>query len=654
MLKSRADRAVFIEEGAGKRVLSGFWDLLVKTIALATAIFYLYTALVGQLGPEYHRGIFVLAIVVMIFLLYPATSRSPKDRPSLFDILMVLLTILSVGYWIWEYTDLVYRVGAYLPRDFWFGVIGLIVCLEAGRRVTGWLIPILGGLALLYGLYGNYIPGVFGHRGFTIKRLVEYIYLTSEGLFGVMASVLPSYVLLFLLLGAFLKVSGVGQFFIDVPMSLAGRSTGGPAKVAVVASGLFGSINGSVLANTVSTGSITIPLMKKVGYRPHVAAAVETAASTGGMIMPPIMGAGAFLMVELTGVPYTQIVKVSFIPGILFFLSIFFIVHFEAKRSRIPGIPKAEIPVFKEVIRRGWYLIAPFVILVVLLFSGFSPNYSAFWTIVSVIVVSWFRPETRMGLRQVANSLIDGMMSALTVGSLMGAIGIFIGIVVITAAGLKFSNALIGLSGGNLFLALALVGLAALVLGMGMPITPAYLLLAVLAAPALKTMGADLLAAHLAIFWLSATSNITPPVCLGAYCAAGIANASPWKTAFTAFRFGLILLLMPFLFIFEDHFLLTGLWYQNLWAVVFTTLGVIGYSAWTMRYAFTETTIPEFCLLFAVWIALLWPMWQVEAIGLVLGALFIIVHWLRYRNLRRPPEFESGPREKPLGPGKGA
>ena len=632
MTDSPAGQEIRVEEGALKRELAEPWSLLAKCIAFATAAFYLYTSLMGQLGPEYHRGVFVVATLTLIFLLYPATSRSPRRRPSALDLVLAVLTVISIGYWVVEYPELSYRVGDYLPRDFWFGALGLFLAMEAGRRVTGIVIPILGGIALMYGLFGNLVPGVFGHRGFTVKRLVEYIYLTSEGLFGVMASVLPSYVLLFLLLGAFLKSSGVGQFFIDVPMALAGRATGGPAKVAVVASGLFGSINGSVLANTVSTGTLTIPLMKKVGYKPHIAAAVETTASTGGQILPPIMGAAVFVMVELTGIPYTEIIKVAFIPGILFFLSIFFIVHFEAKKSKIAGLPESEIPKLGTVLRKGWYLATPFVILVTLLILGYSPNYSAFWTIAAVIVVSWVRPETRMGLREIIRACVDGMMSCLTIGSLMGAIGIFIGIVTLTAAGLKFSHALISLSGGNIYLALALVGIACLALGMGMPITAAYLLVAVLAAPALREMGASLLAAHLAIFWLSQDSNITPPVCLGAYCAAGIAKANPWQTAFTAFRFGLVLLFLPFLFLYDNYLLLDGTLFQSIWAVTFTTMAVIAYSAWVMRYALIETTMPEWALLTAVWITLIWPIWQVEIVGLVLGILFLSMQWFRRRK----------------------
>jgi TRAP transporter 4TM/12TM fusion protein len=632
---------MMMEEGANKRELIEPWNGLTKAVALAAAVFYLYTSLVGQFGPEYHRGIFVLATVVMIFFLYPAGPRSPKDRPSAFDLVLVLLTFLSIGYWIVEYTALVYRVGDYLPRDFWIGALGLVICLEAGRRVTGWLIPVLGGLAILYGLLGGYIPGLFAHRGFTIKRLVEYIFLTSEGLFGVMAEVLPSYVLLFLLLGAFLNISGVGKFFIDLPMALAGKSLGGPAKVAVVASGLFGSINGSVLANTVSTGSLTIPLMKRVGYRPHVAAAVETIASTGGQILPPVMGAGAFIMVELTNVPYTEIIKVAAIPGILFYLSLFVIVHLEAKRSKIPTIPASELPRFGAVLRGGWFFVTPFVVLLYLLYEGYSPNFSAFWTIAAVVAVSWFRRDTRMGPRQIVNACVEGMMTSLSVGSLMGAIGIFIGIVVLTAAGLKFSHALIGLSGGNLFLALTLVGVAALALGMGMPITAAYLLLAVLAAPALKQMGANLLAAHLAIFWLSQDSNMTPPVCLGAYAAAGIANANPWRTGITAFRFGLILLVMPYLFLY-GHILLNGTWLENLWAVVLTTLGVIAFSAWTMFHALEETTKMEWVLLGFAWIAMVWPAWQVQVAGFAMGLLFLFMQWTRRRTARARMQAAQG------------
>jgi TRAP transporter 4TM/12TM fusion protein len=623
--------AELAEQYDPRRDLTGVWKLFANAIALAIAAFYLYTAAFGQFGPQYHRGVFVLGIVSLIFLMYPATRRSPRHRPTLLDFGFIALTVVAIGYWIVEYVPLVYRVGEYLPRDFWMGVVALAVCLEAGRRVTGWIIPIFGVVALAYGLFGPYLPGVLAHRGFTFKRLVEYIYLTPEGLFGVMASVLPTYVLLFLILGAFLRASGVGQFFLDLPMAVTGHTVGGPAKVSVVASGLMGSINGSVLANTVSTGSLTIPLMKRAGFKPHVAAAVEASASTGGQILPPLMGAGVFIMVELTGIPYAEIIKIAAIPAILFFLSIYVIVHAEARRTGIPALPKADMPSFRKVIVSRWYYLVPFAVLLTLLFQGYSPNYAAFYTLISVAVVSWFNRDARMGPVGIANACIDGVKDTLTVGSLLGAIGILIGVVTLTAAGLTFSHALIGLAGGNLALGLILVAIASLVLGTGLPITASYIIVAVLAAPALQEMGATLIAAHLAIFWLSQDSNITPPVCLGAFCAAGIAKANPWRTAWASFRFAKILYVMPFLFVF-GNILLTGTLLENLAAIAFVTLGVIVFSSWTSGWFLGTFSWPVWWVLLPAMILLFWPTWPTRVVGLVLTVLVTGFQLLRARR----------------------
>jgi len=620
-----------VEQVDPKRELVGVWRRLVDVIAFGIAVFYLYTAIFGQFGPQYHRGVFVMGIVVIIFLMYPMTRRDPKHRPTWIDGMFVVATIVSIGYWIVEFVPLVYRVGEYLPLDLYMGVVALVVCLEAGRRVTGWVVPLFAIAAFAYGMLGPYLPGIVAHRGFTFKRIVEYIFLTSEGLFGIMASVLPTFVLLFLILGAFLRASGVGQFFLDLPMSLAGHTVGGPAKVSVVASGLMGSINGSVLANTVTTGSLTIPLMKRSGFKPHVAAGVEAAASTGGQILPPLMGAGVFVMVELTSIAYAEIIKVAAIPAILFFLSLYVIVHCEARRQGIPGLPKSEIPRFMDVVKRRWFFLVPFAVLLGLLFNGYSPNYAAFWTILSVIAVSWFTRDTRLGPGRIANACIEGIKDTLTVGSMLGPIGILIGVVTLTAAGLTFSNALIGLAGGSLALALALVAIASLVLGMGLPITAAYIIIAVLAAPALQDLGATLIAAHLAIFWLSQDSNITPPVCLGAFCAASIARANPWRTAWAAFRFAKIIYIMPFLFVFS-HILMTGTLVQNVLAVVAATLGVIVFSCWTSGWLVRKTTWPDWTLLFAAWILLLWPSYVASVMGLALTVVVVLV------QLRRPVE----------------
>ncbi|MCB1150171.1 TRAP transporter fused permease subunit, partial [bacterium] len=363
---------------------------------------------------------------------------------------------------------------------------------------------------------------------------------------------------LFIFFGAFLQKSGAGRFFIDLPMALAGKSAGGPAKVAVMASALFGSVSGSAIANTVSTGAFTIPLMKRAGFRPHVAGAIEPAASIGGMFMPPIMGAGGFLMAELTETPYAHIMAIAIIPALLYFFSVFMMIHFEAKKQKIEGIREADAPHWTRVLKEQWYYAMPLVIITVLMIIGKSPGYSAFWATLSCIGVSWVRKDTRMGPREIWDAIQTGAVNTLIIGATIGVIGIIVGTISLTGIGLKFSDIIISLASGNLLAAILLVGLASLVLGMGVPVTAAYLITAVLAVPPLTEMGVVLIAAHMIVYWFSQDSNITPPVCVAAYAGAAIAGSDPWKTGWTSFKFAKLLYVMPLLFAFTPSILFEG------------------------------------------------------------------------------------------------
>ena len=484
-------------------------------------------------------------------------SRWPQN-PVLSDILFAIISAALVYYWIHEFENLNYRAGAETELDALISVAGILISLEVCRRVLGWSMTIIGILMICYAYFGPYMPDTIAHRGFGIERLATALYLTTNGVFGVMANVLATYVILFIFFGAFLHKSGAGKFFIDLPMAAAGHSTGGPAKVAVVASALFGSVSGSAIANTVSTGAFTIPLMKRAGFRAHVAGAIEPSASIGGMFMPPIMGAGGFLMAELTETPYSHIMLIAIFPALLYFYSVFCMIHFEAKKHNITGIQDPDMPHWKEVLKKEWYFSLPLVIITILMVMGYSPGFSAFWATLSCIAISWVRKETRMGPKEIWEAIQTGARNTLIIGATVGVIGVIVGTISLTGIGLKFSEIIISASGGHLLAAVLLIALASLVLGMGVPVTAAYLITAVLAVPPLMDMGVALIAAHMIVYWFSQDSNITPPVCVAAYAGAAVAGSDPWKTGWTAFKFAKLLYVVPLLFAYTPQILFEG------------------------------------------------------------------------------------------------
>jgi len=601
------------------RTPTGFWHWVVALLGAGMVLFYFYSAGLKAVATQYHRGVYVFATYVLVFLLYPAgktrirlvlslvlgamlsctaagflffadtasfhkwltttggglwglalasgaiaAALMAADRamvrrwpqlPVLSDILFAIASGLIVFYWISEFEALNYRAGAENELDALVSIVGIVLSLEVCRRVLGWSMTLIGVGMLCYGYFGPHFPDIIAHRGFGIERLATSLYLTTNGVFGVMASVLATYVILFIFFGAFLQKSGAGKFFIDLPLALAGRTTGGPAKVAVIASAIFGSVSGSAIANTVSTGAFTIPLMKRAGFRPHVAGAIEPSASIGGMFLPPVMGAGGFLMAELTETSYAYIMMISVFPALLYFFSVFCMIHFEAKKMGIKGLADEDFPRWQQVLRRDGYYALPLIIITVLMIMGRSPGFSAFWATISCIVISWLRKETRMGPRQIWEAIQIGARNTLVIGATLGVIGIIVGTISLTGIGLKFSDIIISLAGGNLLLALLLVALASLVLGMGVPVTAAYLITAVLAVPPLGDLGVPILAAHMIVYWLSQDSNITPPVCVAAYAGAAIAGSDPWKTGWTSFKYAKLLYVMPVLFAFTPSIL---------------------------------------------------------------------------------------------------
>ncbi len=541
-------------------------------LSLALVLFYSYSAVLEPAATQYHRGIYVLITYVLVLLLYQ--SKSFLGRAL--DYVLIVASVISIGYWMANFEVIAYRAGAETTLDKGIAIVGVLIGIELARRVVGSVFVIIGAVMLLYGVYGEYAPEMISHAGDTFPDLCTSIFYKSDGIFGIMANVLATYIILFVIFGAFLEASGAQRFFIDFPLAAVGHRIGGPAKVSVIASGLFGSISGSAIANTVSTGSFTIPMMKKAGFKPHVAGGIEPAASIGGMFMPPIMGAGGFIMAELTGEPYSTIMLVAIFPALMYFFSVYVMVHYEAKRHDIRG-ERSEVKA-SEIFKREWFYILPLVSITILMLMGYSPGYSAIIGIVTCIAVSWFRKETRIGPRQFLLASRAGAINSLKIGATVGVIGIIIGVLTYSGLVLTFADIVIELADGKLWLTILLIALASLILGMGVPVTAAYLITAVVAVPALTELGVNPIAAHMIVYWLSQDSNITPPVCIAAFAGATIAKANMWKTAFTAFKFAKFLYLAPFIFGYVPAFSLDGSTMDIVVAFALILIGTWGYS----------------------------------------------------------------------------
>ncbi len=598
--------------------LNKFEKVIFDFLAVTLVLFYSYSAVLKPAATQYHRGIYVIITYILIFLVYKSKNKFLR----VVDYVLIALSIFSVSYWILNFEAINYRTGAETPFDMAVAVIGVLIGIELARRVVGPVFVIMGTVLLLYGVYGDRMPDLIAHAGDTFPAVCTSIFYKSDGVFGIMANVLATYVILFVIFGAFLEKSGAQRFFIDFPLAAVGHKIGGPAKVAVIASGLFGSISGSAIANTVSTGAFTIPMMKKAGFRPHIAGGIEPAASISGMFMPPIMGAGGFIMAELTGVPYSKIMLVAIFPAFMYIFSVFMMVHFEAKIHDIRG-EKSEESAW-QIFSEQWLYIAPLVVITILMLTGFSPGYSAIIGVATCIAVSHKTPDTKIDLTMVwvmslvlafgvsmtlLKNVVDpetvrsiqsafsgnrvllvgliiaaiiafirhrrgadirmemvkfveasrkGTESSLKIGATVGVIGIIIGVLTYSGLMLTFADIIINLAAGRLWLTIFLIALASLVLGMGVPVTAAYLITAVVAVPALIHLGVNEIASHMIVYWLSQDSNITPPVCIAAFAGATIAKANMWRTAFASFKFAKFLYLGPFLFGYVPAFSLNG------------------------------------------------------------------------------------------------
>lgn len=573
------------------RIFSGNKALLIKGLLIAFTLFAVSINTFIRLNAQVHRSVFIACILFLAYLLYPARKNAPKNTNKVpwYDLVLAVASSASFLYMAINYKQLVSQAGAYTQTDVAIAIIAILLLMEACRRVVGMPILIVVSCFIAYAYFGAHIPGYFGHRGFTVQRIATHLYFTTEGVIGTPLAVCSTFIFLFILFGAFLERTGIGQFFIDIANSLAGKATGGPAKVAVIASALQGTITGSSVANTVSSGSFTIPMMKKMGYRPEFAAAVEAAASTGGQIMPPIMGAAAFLMSEMTGIPYSNIIIAAIIPAFLYFTGIMIMVHLEAKRYGLKGLPPEEIPNFFKLMFGYWYLLIPLVVLVTMMMTGYTPARAALVAIVLAVVVSMFRKETRMNFHTFLGALEAGARNIIGVGVACAVAGMIVGTVTLTGIGLKLANGLLSLSGGNILLALFFTMIASIVLGMGVPTTANYVIMATITAPIVLQLGVDLLPAHMFVFYFGIVADITPPVALAAYAGSAIARSNPLKTGVQATKLAIAAFIIPYIFALNPSLLLIGSAPLDIVLVTITALmGMTGVAAATEGYLFTK------------------------------------------------------------------
>ncbi|UAC49550.1 TRAP transporter permease [Bacillus aquiflavi] len=620
-----------------KKLGKGGW--IVMFLAVSLTLFHLYTGYRGAFEARIQGPIHLGTALGLIFLLYPIKKGMQRKQHGVpwYDVLLAFIA-LSVGYYnVIFYNELVNEriIFGYNTPDYIVATLGVLLVLEATRRCVGLPIVIVAGAALLYALFGNFIPTkLFAHGGFSWGELTTSLYLTAKGIYSTPIQVSSTFIFLFLLFGVMLIKTGVGQFFNDLAFALTGRFTGGQAKAAVVASSLQGMVSGSSVANTVGSGSFTIPMMKKAGYKPEFAAATEASASTGGQIMPPIMGAAAFIMATYTETPYSQIMLAAMIPAILYFLGVFLGVHFESKKLGIVGVSKDKLPNFKKLMIERGYLILPLVVIFVTLLSGKTAARAALIAILVSFLVSLIRKENRMTPLDLINVFEEGARVALPVIAACGSAGIIVFVVAQTGLGGRIADGIIALGAGNLILTLFFTMIACLILGMGLPTTANYVITATMAAPAL-ILGLDVpvLAAHMFVFYFGIVADITPPVCLAAYAGAGLARANPFMTGVTAFKLATAAYIIPYIFVMNPQLLLID--YKPLLLVIGVAtaiLGMIGISSAMVGYLIRKTYLWERVALAVGGLCLITPNQIVDIAGIVIIVAILFI------QSRRPQE----------------
>ena len=551
--------------------------------------------------------------------------------------LLALIGVYVGMYWPLNFEELVFRVGRLTTLDLIVGFLAIVLVLEATRRVVGLPITVITSIFLLYAYLGPYMPGFLQHRGLSIDRIIRSMYYTTEGILGTPLGVSSTFIFLFLLFGAFLVKTGVGQYFNDLALVIAGKRVGGPAKVAIFSSALQGTISGSSVANVVTSGSFTIPMMKRLGYRKEFAGGVEAAASTGGQLMPPIMGAAAFLMVEFIGggITYWEIAKAAAIPAVLYFTGIWIMTHFEAKRIGLRGLTEEEMPNRKAVLVKI-YLLFPIVAVIFFLMSGTSVTRAALYAILTAIVVGAINKETRMGIGDFIDALANGARTALGVAAATAAAGMIVGVVTLTGLGLKFANSLVSLSGENLLLTLFFTMIASLILGMGSPTTANYVITSTIAAPALIVLAVPELSAHMFVFYFGIVADITPPVALAAFAAAGVSGGEPLRTGVQSAKLAIAAFIIPYIFVLSPELMMIDTTWQSLLWVLFTSLtGMISIGAGMIGYWYRRTVWLERIAAVAAGVMLIYPEGYTDLIGLGLFIGLLVLQFVIKQDVQK-------------------
>jgi TRAP transporter 4TM/12TM fusion protein len=614
--------------------------LFISGLAVLMALFHLYTSGFGRFPALQQRSIHLAFALILTFFIYPFKKGwNPKASLAL-NIFFSIGALLSCGNITFVIYYVLYeRAGAATSIDIVLGFVLIILVLDMTRRIMGWALPIITLIFISYGFLGSHIHLPYiSHPGMDVSRFISYEYLSTEGLFTVPLGVSATFIAIFVIFAAFLVNSGVGDFFMEAATAIAGDKTGGPAKVAVVSSALMGSVSGSAVGNVVTTGSITIPLMKRMGYPAVLAAGIEGTASTGGQIMPPLMGAAAFIIASYIGKPYLIVCIAAFIPAVLSFLSVFIMVHFEAERYNIKGLPKEGLPKLLQVLKKRSHLVFPIGVLVFMLVTGSTAMKAGFYSVIAVILISSLQKDTRMGIKEILLAMENGAKAILPIAAACACSGIVVGVLTLTGLGLKISYLLVQIAHGILPILLILAMLASILLGMGITTTAAYLLVAIIIAPVLIQMGVSELAAHMFVFYYAVISTITPPVALAAYAAAGIAETDPFKTALVGFRVGIAKFVVPFYLIYRPEImLLSGNLLKLFTALAMSFLGIWALAGGACGYAFRELKLYERLILFACIPLTIKPnlLWNTIGIGVI-----VIFSGLLWSSARREKDTD--------------
>lgn len=618
------------------RKLTGKVALFITIVAILMSAFHLFTSWHGTLLAMKQRSLHLIFAFTLGFALYPGFKKSSKDKIDIMDWVLMILSIGVWGYIFFNVEAIALKGGQMSTTDMVLGVLAVLLTLEVTRRVVGPELPIVTIVFLLFAYFGRHLPGVFAHRGFNVTRIVSHMYMTTEGIMGTPLGVSSTFVFMFILFGSFLDKTGVGEFFIDFAYALTGSTRSGPAMTSVLSSGLMGSISGSSVANTVTTGAFTIPLMKSVGYKPHYAGAVEATASTGGQIMPPVMGAAAFIMADFTGFPYISIVKAAIIPAVLYYIAVGTMVHLEACKLGLKGMPRESLPKVSNILRKQGYLTLPLIAIIFMLVKQYPPTMAALTGIIIGVVVAFaaslIKKDNSFTPKDILGAMEAGAKGAVGVACACACAGMIVGVVTLTGFGLKIAEVIVLIAKGKLIPTLFLTMISSIILGMGLPTTAKYIVLATMAVPAITKLGVNLMSAHLFILYFGVVADVTPPVALAAYAGAGIAGANSMKTGFQAFKLAIGAFIIPYIFVINPHLIMvdsvvgtTVNWLPITAAIptiVTALIGTICLAGTVESYLFGNLKIWQRVILLGAAFALLDPKLLTDAIGL--GALAVI------------------------------